>query len=84
MQCLIYLAGREAETTPVRDLMEALRLSPGPCREFVGSLAREGLVGLDPSPTHPLPRAVRLSARGRAKIREWQAHARAEPVHART
>lgn len=83
MQCLVYLAREEDEPTPVRELMEALHVSPGPCRACLGALTREGFVRLIPTATHPLPRAVRLTARGRAEVQEWEANARTERVHAR-
>lgn len=83
MQCLVYLARQEEEATPVRELMEALHVSPGPCHACLGALTREGFVRLIPSATHPLPRAVRLTARGRAEVREWEANARTERLHAR-
>lgn len=83
MQCLVYLAHEEGEPTPVHELMEALHVSPGPCRACLGALTREGFVGTVPSATHPLPRAVRLTARGRAEVRKWQANAHTERLHAR-
>lgn len=76
MQCLVYMGEHpwktSADPTPIREMMDELRISPEECGRVVNSLAREGFIQPVGRTEHSLPQALLLTQSGQEHLKEWR------------